>query len=188
NTIQHSISLLSFYSGLTLRLTLPLGCLQTNSLKRAGSKQSPKKGMIACLRSTQALNFHYREGHRILLSPEKELLNMSSGVMPSSWDARSLNTTKTYKHYERDIEVRNSPAQHTQKESHHSREIFNILSSSGEAQPQLLRTTEPCPTNEKRKPPNFALSKVSYKGYPYSLRTIRLSRKRQAGHEHEHGA
>ena len=74
---------------------------------------------------------------------------MSSGVMPSSWDAGGLNTTKTHEHYERDIEVRNSPAQNTLRESHRSREIFNILSSSGEAQPQLLRTTEPCPTNEK---------------------------------------
>ncbi|KLP01733.1 uncharacterized protein Y057_583 [Fusarium fujikuroi] len=94
-------------------------------------------------------NHCQREGHRIPLSPEKELLNMSSGVMPSSWDAGSLNTTKTHEHYERDIEVRNSPSQHTLEEFHHSREIFNILSSSGEAEPQLLRTTEPCSTTEK---------------------------------------
>ncbi|KAF5699904.1 hypothetical protein FGLOB1_11100 [Fusarium globosum] len=94
-------------------------------------------------------NHSQREGQRIPLSPEKELLNMSSGVMPSSWDAGSLNTTKTHEHYERDIEVRNSPSQHTLEESHHSTEIFNILSSSGEAEPQLLRTTEPCSTTEK---------------------------------------
>ncbi|KAI1010840.1 hypothetical protein LB503_005186 [Fusarium chuoi] len=69
--------------------------------------------------------------------------------MPGGWDIGNPNITKTREHYERDIEVRNSPAQHTLEEPHHSRQIFDIASSSSEAQSQLLQTTEPCPTTEK---------------------------------------
>ncbi|EXK45804.1 hypothetical protein FOCG_06952 [Fusarium oxysporum f. sp. radicis-lycopersici 26381] len=83
------------------------------------------------------------------LSPEKELRNMSSGIMPGSWDAESPSTTKTHEYYERDIGTRKGTSQHPLKEFHHSREIFNFLSSPGEAQPQSLRKAEPSLTTEE---------------------------------------
>ncbi|KAH7212834.1 hypothetical protein DER44DRAFT_861742 [Fusarium oxysporum] len=83
------------------------------------------------------------------LSPEKELRNMSSGIMPGSWDAESPSTTKTHEYYERDIETRKGTTRHALKEFHHPREIFNFFSSSGEAQPQSLRRAEPSLTTEE---------------------------------------
>ncbi|WKT40659.1 hypothetical protein QSH57_005465 [Fusarium oxysporum f. sp. vasinfectum] len=74
---------------------------------------------------------------------------MSSGIMPGSWDAESPSTTKTHEYYERDIGTRKGTSQHPLKEFHHSREIFNFLSSPGEAQPQSLRKAEPSLTTEE---------------------------------------
>ncbi|KAF5714204.1 hypothetical protein FMUND_7534 [Fusarium mundagurra] len=67
--------------------------------------------------------------------------------MPGSWNAESI--TKTQEDHERDIKARKGTAQHYLKEFHHLREICNILSLFGEAQPQSLRKTEPSPTTEK---------------------------------------
>ncbi|KAF5589483.1 uncharacterized protein FSUBG_11138 [Fusarium subglutinans] len=50
---------------------------------------------------------------------------------------------------EPDIEARKGTTQRDLKEFHHSKEIFNIPSSSGEFQPQSLKKTEPSPTTEK---------------------------------------
>ncbi|PCD41481.1 hypothetical protein AU210_004032 [Fusarium oxysporum f. sp. radicis-cucumerinum] len=69
--------------------------------------------------------------------------------MPGSWDAESPSTTKTHEYYERDIGTRKGTSQHPLKEFHHSREIFNFLSSPGEAQPQSLRKAEPSLTTEE---------------------------------------
>ncbi|KAF5247946.1 hypothetical protein FANTH_6227 [Fusarium anthophilum] len=124
-----------------------------NSLKRASSNQAPKKGIIACLESAQALNpfskTTAREKSTVCHSPKNELGNMSSGVMPGSWDTEIPSTTKTHEDYERDIEARKGTTQRDLKEFHHSKEIFNIPSSSGEVQPQSLQKTEPSPTTEK---------------------------------------
>ncbi|KAF5969889.1 hypothetical protein FBULB1_9944 [Fusarium bulbicola] len=86
-----------------------------NSLKRASSNQAPKKGIIACLESAQALNpfskTTAREKRTVCHSPKNELGNMSSGVMPGSWDTESPSTTKTHEDYERDIEARKGTTQ-----------------------------------------------------------------------------
>ncbi|KAK2694033.1 hypothetical protein QWA68_007588 [Fusarium oxysporum] len=99
--------------------------------------------------SSTPQNHSQRERRRMPLSPEKELRNMSSGIMPGSWDAESPSTTKTHEYYERDIGTRKGTSQHPLKEFHHSREIFNFLSSPGEAQPQSLRKAEPSLTTEE---------------------------------------
>ncbi|QKD50052.2 uncharacterized protein FOBCDRAFT_197464 [Fusarium oxysporum Fo47] len=56
--------------------------------------------------SSTPQNHSQRERRCMPLSPEKELRNMSSGIMPGSWDAESPSTTKTHEYYERDIGTR----------------------------------------------------------------------------------
>ncbi|KAF5533100.1 hypothetical protein FMEXI_12020 [Fusarium mexicanum] len=84
---------------------------------------------------------------------------MSSGVMPGSWDNESPSTTKTHEDYERDIEARKGTAQRDLKEFHHSREIFNILSSSGESH---VFSLQPC-----RK--DLTPAEVRQVRYPFSV-------------------
>jgi chromosome segregation ATPase len=139
-------------------LALPFGCLKKISPKRGGSKQTLKQEIIACFawvkpspEVSTPQNHTKREWRLMPPSPEKELQNMSPGIMPGSWEDESPiePIVKTHEYYERDIETRKGTAQHVLMEFDHSGEVANFLSNSGEAQPQSLRKTEQSLTTEE---------------------------------------
>ncbi|KAH7250090.1 uncharacterized protein BKA55DRAFT_594251 [Fusarium redolens] len=67
-------------------------------------------------------NHTKREWRLMPPSPEKELQNMSPGIMPGSWEDESPiePIVKTHEYYERDIETRKGTAQHVLMEFDHS--------------------------------------------------------------------